>query len=95
MVRISHLEDLIVYVWPVGGYLLEPKRVHAELQRFRTRLTQFGLCYYYHEYYIAIYDFIVRFHGRQNELWVLAKTCDNDNISPTELYNRADQEDWR
>ncbi|CAG0900130.1 unnamed protein product [Darwinula stevensoni] len=40
MVHISYLEDLIVYVWPVGGYLLEPKRVHAELQRFRTRLTQ-------------------------------------------------------
>jgi hypothetical protein len=64
-----------VYVWPVGGYLLEPSKVKSELQKFRTKLTEYGLCYVENKFYIAFYDFIVRFHGRQNELWLVVQHC--------------------
>jgi hypothetical protein len=74
-VRISRVEDLLVYVWPVGGYLLEPSKVKSELQKFRAKLTEYGLCYVENKFYIAFYDFIVRFHGRQNELWLVVQHC--------------------
>ncbi|XP_064116634.1 uncharacterized protein LOC135222478 [Macrobrachium nipponense] len=74
-VHITSLNDVIVYVYTVGGYLLDPQRVRKELADMKYRLTEFGACYKDDEYYVVIYDFIVRYHGRQNEIWIVAENC--------------------
>ena len=45
------------------------------MKKFGSRLKQLGLCYKPDEYYLVVYDFMVRFHGRQNEIWFLADRC--------------------
>ncbi|KAL7633569.1 UNVERIFIED_CONTAM: hypothetical protein RMT77_016102 [Armadillidium vulgare] len=74
-VSISALQDVVVYAYTVGGYLLEPHRVRKELADLKFRLTEFGACYKDNEYYVAVYDFIMRYHGRQNEIWIVAENC--------------------
>ncbi|ROT84105.1 hypothetical protein C7M84_022681 [Penaeus vannamei] len=74
-VRITALNDVIVYAYTVGGYLLDPVRVRRELADMKYRLSEFGECYKDDEYYVVIYDFIVRYHGRQNEIWIVAENC--------------------
>ncbi|CAG0922592.1 unnamed protein product [Notodromas monacha] len=74
-VRVTRVQDLVVFAWPVGGYLLDPSRVRAELRSFKHHLRAAGLCFNESSYYVAFYDFLVRFHGRQNELWLSATTC--------------------
>lgn len=58
--RITALNDVIVYAYTVGGYLLDPLRVRRELADMKYRLSEFGECYKDDEYYVVIYDFIVR-----------------------------------
>ncbi|XP_045123007.1 uncharacterized protein LOC123511298 isoform X2 [Portunus trituberculatus] len=74
-VHMTSMNDVIVYAYTVGGYLLEPARVRQELADLKHRLSEFGACYRDDEHYVVIYDFIVRYHGRQNEIWVLAENC--------------------
>ncbi|XP_050735937.1 uncharacterized protein LOC127008238 isoform X2 [Eriocheir sinensis] len=74
-VHITAMNDVIVYAYTVGGYLLDPARVRQELADLKHRLSEFGACYRDDEHYVVIYDFIVRYHGRQNEIWVLAENC--------------------
>ncbi|KAG7172256.1 uncharacterized protein LOC121862125 [Homarus americanus] len=74
-VHITALDDVIVYAYTVGGYLLDPGRVRKELSDMKYRLSEFGACYKDDEHYVVIYDFIVRYHGRQNEIWVVAENC--------------------
>ncbi|XP_057374478.1 uncharacterized protein LOC130695367 isoform X2 [Daphnia carinata] len=74
-VKINRVNDLIVYVQTVGGSILDPVRSTIEVKKFGSRLQQLGLCYKPAEYYLVIYDFMVRFHGRQNEIWFLADRC--------------------
>lgn len=45
------------------------------MKKFATRLRQLGLCFKAGEYYLVTYDFMVRFHGRQNEIWFLSDRC--------------------
>ncbi|XP_045584731.2 uncharacterized protein [Procambarus clarkii] len=74
-VHITDLDDVIVYAYTVGGYLLDPIRVRKELSDMKYRLSEFGACYKDDEHYVVIYDFIVRYHGRQNEIWIVAENC--------------------
>ncbi|KAF2366790.1 SOUL hem-binding protein [Trinorchestia longiramus] len=74
-VVITALEDVMVYAYTVGGYLIDPYRVRKELSDLRYRLTEFGACYREDVYYVVVYDFISRYHGRQNEIWVVAENC--------------------
>ena len=59
-VQITSLDEVIVYAYTVGGYLLEPDRVRKELADLKHRLTEFGACFKDSEYYVVVYDFIVR-----------------------------------
>lgn len=74
-VHITALDDVIVYAYTVGGYLLDPTRVRRELSDMKYRLSEFGACYKDDEHFVVIYDFIVRYHGRQNEIWIVAENC--------------------
>ncbi|KAK4306348.1 hypothetical protein Pmani_021824 [Petrolisthes manimaculis] len=75
IIRITTMENVIVYAYTVGGYLLDPDRVRQELSDMKYRLSEFGACYKDDEHYVVIYDFIVRYHGRQNEIWIVAENC--------------------
>lgn len=46
-----------------------------QVKKFANRLHQLGICFKKGEYYLVIYDFLVRFHGRQNEIWFVADRC--------------------
>ena len=59
-VHVTSMNDVIVYAYTVGGYLLEPVRVRQELADLKHRLSEFGACYRDDEHYVVIYDFIVR-----------------------------------
>ena len=54
------VQNLVVYAFTVGGYLLDEQRVRKELSDLKYRLTEFGACYKQNEYYLVVYDFIVR-----------------------------------
>lgn len=90
-IRITSVDDLIVYVHTVGGYILDPDRIREELGRFTGRLRQFGLCYQDDEYYVVVYDFVVRFHGRLNEIWLIAKTCERETSPANETSTNLSQ----
>jgi len=72
---LTYVHDLHVYVATVGGFVLEAGRVVAEVAAFRSELDALGLCYRPNEYYVAVYDFIQRYHGRLNEIWMVARHC--------------------
>jgi len=74
-VKITRVNHLIVYVQTVGGFILDAARSTVEVRKFANRLQQLGLCYKKDEYYLVTYDFLVRFHGRQNEIWLVADRC--------------------
>ena len=48
------------------------------MTKFGQRLHQLGLCYRRGRYYLVVYDFLVRFHGRQNEIWLVAERCPDE-----------------
>ena len=54
-----------------------------QVKKFANRLQQLGLCYKKDEYYLVTYDFLVRFHGRQNEIWLVADRCPVQMKRPT------------
>ena len=69
------MHDLHVFVQTVGGFVLEPGRLQREVAGFRRQLDDLRLCYRADQYFVAVYDFIQRYHGRLNELWVVARRC--------------------
>ena len=60
-VVITALEDVMVYAYTLGGYLLDPDRVRKELSDLKYRLTEFGACFRDDIYYVVVYDFISRY----------------------------------
>lgn len=57
-----------------------------QVKKFGTRLRQLGLCFTPGEYYLVTYDFMARFHGRQNEIWFVADRCP----APVHHVDRSD-----
>ncbi|XP_037081464.1 uncharacterized protein LOC119102207 [Pollicipes pollicipes] len=72
---LAYVHDLHVYVQTVGGFVLEPGRVADEVTAFRAELDALRLCYRPDQYFVAVYDFIQRYHGRLNEVWLVARRC--------------------
>ncbi|KAF0299320.1 hypothetical protein FJT64_027892 [Amphibalanus amphitrite] len=74
---LAYVHDLHVFVQTVGGFVLEPGRLAQEVAEFRRQLDALRLCYRPRQYFVAVYDFIQRYHGRLNELWMLTRRCDD------------------
>ena len=55
--------------------MLEPGRLQQEVTEFRQELDALRLCYRPDQYFVAVYDFIQRYHGRLNEVWMVARRC--------------------
>ena len=77
-IGLSYIHELTVYVQTAGDLDLGSGHLDDHVTAFHARLARLGLCYRSDEYFIAVYDDVQRYHGRLNEIWIVAQRCRQD-----------------